>query len=151
MRVAIDTSVLVAGVLVAHVHHARAAVWLEALASGDHSGVASTHALNETYSVLTKIPYTPRIDPATGEILVSRLRGLLDVVAVSRVLAAAAVRRCAQQGLASGAVFDALHLVTAEAQEVEAVVTFNRRHFERLAVATSPRIVVPPDPPSIAL
>jgi hypothetical protein len=48
-------------------------------------------------------------------------------------------------------VYDALHLVTAEAEEVDVVVTFNVRHFARLAVAKSPRIVAPPDPPSIAL
>jgi len=150
MKLAIDTSVLVAGVIASHVHHARAAVWLQALASGRHSGVATAHAFNETYSVLTKIPGTPRIDPVTGERLVTRLRGLIRVVAVSEVLAAAAIERCARQGLSSGAVFDALHLVTAEAEQVDAVVTFNVRHFARLALATSPRILAPPDPPSIA-
>jgi predicted nucleic acid-binding protein len=151
MKVAIDTSVLVAGVIASHVHYGRAAVWLQALASGLHAGVATAHALNETYSVLTKIPCTPRIDPATGERLVSRLRGLLHVVAVSDVLAAIAIERCARLGLTSGAVFDALHLVTAEAEQVDVVVTFNVRHFARLAIASSPRIVAPPDPPAIAV
>src|SRR5262249_10501602 len=103
------------------------------------------------YSVLTKIPYTPPIDPLTGERIVSRLRGLLHVVAASGALAAAAIERCAQKRLASGAGFDALHMVTAEAEHVDALVTFNAPHLTRLAVAASPRIVVPPDPPSSAL
>lgn len=150
MKAAIDTSALVAGVLASHVHYDRAVVWLQALASGHHVGVATAYALNETYSVLTKIPCTPRIDPLTAERIVSRLRRLLHVVAVSDVLAAAAVEQCARLGLTSGAVFDALHLVTAEAEQVDVVVTFNVRHFARLAVATSPRIMAPPDPPSIA-
>jgi predicted nucleic acid-binding protein len=96
MKLAIDTSVLVAGVLASHVHYDRAAVWLQALASGHHAGFATAHALNETYSVLTRIPCAPRIFPATAERLVSRLRGLLHVVAISDVLAAAAIERCAR-------------------------------------------------------
>ncbi len=151
MKVAIDTSVLVAGVIATHVHYDRAAVWLAALASGQHDGVVSAHALTETFSVLTKIPCTPRVDPVTGERIVIRLRGLLHVVAASGALASAAIERCAQKGLASGAVFDALHMVTAEAEHADALVTFDVRHFARLAITTSPRIVAPPDPPSSAL
>jgi predicted nucleic acid-binding protein len=56
MKVAIDTSVLVASVIASHIHYGRAAVWLQALASGHHTGVVTAHALTETYSVLTKIP-----------------------------------------------------------------------------------------------
>lgn len=151
MKVAIDTSVLVAGVIASHTHYSRAAAWLAALASGQHAGVVTTHALNETYSVLTKIPCTPRIDPGTAERIVARLRGSLQVLPVSEALAVAAIERCARHGLASGAVFDALHLVAAEAEQVDVVLTFNVRHFTRLSIATSPRIVAPPDPPSIVL
>lgn len=60
-----------------------------------------------------------------------------------------ALDRCTSKGLRSGAIFDAVHLATAEAAGAEALVTFNERDFVRLSVAESPPIVVPPDPPAI--
>jgi hypothetical protein len=45
--------------------------------------------------------------------------------------------------------FDALHLVSAEAGQADAFVTFNPADFERLRVPGSPAIVVPPDPPRL--
>jgi hypothetical protein len=60
-----------------------------------------------------------------------------------------ALQRCTDRGFASGVVFDALHLVGAELAGVDALVTFNDADFVRLAVPTSPRIVVPPDPPGV--
>jgi predicted nucleic acid-binding protein len=49
------------------------------------------------------------------------------------------------------AVFDALHLLAAERQRVDAFATFNPSDFERLVTEDSPRIVVPPDPPRFAV
>jgi hypothetical protein len=44
-----------------------------------------------------------------------------------------------------------LHLVSAEHAGADAIVTFNGADFLRLAMATSPRIIIPPDPPDAAL
>jgi hypothetical protein len=41
--------------------------------------------------------------------------------------------------------------VGAERAGAEAIVTFNGADFLRLATPTSPRIIIPPDPPAIAL
>jgi hypothetical protein len=53
--------------------------------------------------------------------------------------------------IASGVVFDALHLVTAEEVGAAATLTFNEADFVRLIDATSPPIRVPPDPPAVTL
>ena len=53
--------------------------------------------------------------------------------------------------LTSGVVFDALHLVTAEEAGAHAMLTFNHADFVRLTDVGSPPIVVPPDPPAVAL
>ena len=62
-----------------------------------------------------------------------------------------ALDRSTSKGLRSGAIFDALHLATAEAAGVAAILTFNERDFARLSVTESPPIVVPPDPPAVRL
>ena len=62
-----------------------------------------------------------------------------------------ALQRCTDRGFFSGVVFDALHLVGAERAGADALVTFNGADFVRLAIPTSPRIIIPPDPPDVAL
>jgi hypothetical protein len=66
-------------------------------------------------------------------------------------LYADALARCAAHGLKSGVVFDALHLLDAERAGAEAFLTFNASDFLRLSHGPSPKIVVPPDPPSLLL
>jgi hypothetical protein len=60
----------------------------------------------------------------------------------------AAVERCSTRALKSGAVFDALHLIAAERARADALLTFNRGDFTRLAQGERPTIVVPSTPPA---
>ena len=83
--------------------------------------------------------------------MIERLRPFFLVVEEDEGLIAAAVARCAAVGAATGAMFDAIHVVTAERVAVDAVVTFNERHFRRLATATTSRIIVPSDPYLVSL
>jgi predicted nucleic acid-binding protein len=62
-----------------------------------------------------------------------------------------ALGRCAARRLASGVVFDALHLVTAEEARADAMLTFNHADFVRLVDVNSPPITVPPEPPTVTL
>ena len=59
MKVAFDTSVLVAATLSTHRYHARAVVWLHSIPAGALEGIVSVHALGELWSVLTKLPVSP--------------------------------------------------------------------------------------------
>ena len=107
------------------------------------------HALAEVYSVLSKIP--GGLSPTATRVLVSRLARQLRVLAPLPESYLAATERCASRGLKSGVVYDALHLVEAERAGADVFLTFNPSDFERLAVGSKPRIVVPPDPPSAQL
>lgn len=149
MRAALDTSVLVAGVVASHPHHPRAAAWLDAIARGDVEGVASVHAFAETFATLSRLPLSPPITPGEAAQLVARLRSVIAHVDEDDGIVAAAVERCARHGATSGAVFDAIHVVSAEAAKADIPLTFDARHFSRFAIATTPRVVVPPDPPSL--
>jgi len=150
-KLALDTSVLVAAVVEPHPFHARALRWIEAVAAGRAKAECSWHAAAETWSVLTRLPLEPPISPALAEVAVDRLLQKVEAVEVDRETYRAALRRCSERGLRSGALFDALHLLSAERRGVDAFVTFNRSDFERLLAEGSPRLVVPPDPPRFAL
>ena len=151
MKVAVDTSVLVPAIVVSHRHHARARCWLHALEKGHLEGIASWHAMSETWSVLTRLPVTPRITPLTAWGAVRRLRSVLTLLPPTERIYRTALVRCTSRALTSGVVFDALHLVTAEEASADAMLTFNHADFIRLVDTGSPRIVVPPDPPAVSL
>jgi predicted nucleic acid-binding protein len=150
-KLALDTSVLVAALVEPHPFHARAFRWIDAVSTGRAKAECSWHAAAETWSVLTRLPLEPPISPALAEVAVDRLLQRVEAVEVDRETYRAAVRRCSERGLRSGALFDALHLLSAERRGVDAFVTFNRSDFERMLAEGSPRLVVPPDPPRFAL
>lgn len=140
MKVALDTSAIVVGLWRGHPDHARARPWV---LPGEAERTACAHALAEAWSVLTRLPLRPRISAAAAEAMIAQLAGTLEVVPVTEDVQRAAIRRCAARGLVGGAVHDALHLVAAEVAGVEAIVTFDARHFERLRDPGSPRVLVP--------
>lgn len=149
MRVAFDTSVIVAGSIRGHVHEPRAAPWFAATGRSDVTACVTTHALAETWATLTAIPTEPRLAPVLVGRLLDRLRSRVEVVELWSKDYDQAFARCGEGSLRSGAVYDALHLVAAERWKADVFLTFNVRDFERLAVADGPRILAPPDPPGV--
>ncbi|MCB9535994.1 MAG: PIN domain-containing protein [Myxococcales bacterium] len=149
MKVAFDTSVLVAASIVGHPHEARALAWVQAARRGEIEGAVSTHALAETWATLTALPVEPRVAPTAAARVVERLEEHLEVLEISTAVYREAIRRCADRGHRSGALYDALHLVTAEHWRADVMLTFNTAHFTRLAREEGPRVLAPPDPPSV--
>jgi predicted nucleic acid-binding protein len=138
--IAIDTSVLVAAAVAVHPDHERAAESFAGARAEGNSACVSLHAMAETYSVLTKLPLVERILPPAARAYLEVLRGFVSTVAITEPMYLDALDRCATRGLGSGAVFDALHLVAAEAAGADLMLTFNERDFSRLAGAGSPRV-----------
>jgi predicted nucleic acid-binding protein len=151
VKLAFDTSVLVPAVVAGHRHHARARCWVQAVETVRFEGVASWHAMSEAWSVLTRLPVTPRITSLAAWSAVRRFRSILPLVPPTERIYRAALARCTARRLGSGVVFDALHLITAEEADVDAMLTFNDADFVRLTDTESPRIIVPPDPPATDL
>jgi predicted nucleic acid-binding protein len=147
MRVALDTSVLVAGLVAAHPHHARATWWLRRPAGTEP--VASWHAYAEAWAVLTALPMEPRLTGDVAAAVLDRLARFVRFVAPTAGTYEAAVSRCNARSLRSGAVYDALHLVTAEGEGAELLLTFNVDDFARMSEPDGPRILAPPDPPGL--
>lgn len=152
MRLAFDTSVVVAALLEGHPHHRRVQPWVEGVATGDLGTVSvAWHAAAETWSVLTRLPGSLRLSPATATLLVERALSVFRPVDAIGADYQNAMRRCSERGLRSGVLFDALHLVVAERLQADAFITLNAADFTRLAGSGSPRIVTPPDPPAVSL
>jgi predicted nucleic acid-binding protein len=56
VKVAFDSSVIIAGAHDLHPHHGRAVVWIDAVTEQRLTGVVTWHALVEIWSVLTCRP-----------------------------------------------------------------------------------------------
>ncbi len=149
MKVAFDTSVLVPALVRSHPWHSRAIIWLDAASQGTVQGTAGWHAIAETWSVLTRLPLKPGLSAERARLVVERLQDSLQLIEPTAETYEQALVRCAKKGLISGAVFDALHMVTAETAGAEFVLTFNPGDFDRLRDESGPGILVPPDPPSL--
>jgi predicted nucleic acid-binding protein len=147
VKVAFDTSVIVAAVIEAHPNHARAAWWLRSSAGLER--VAAWHAYAEAWAVLTALPIEPRISGQVAAAVMDRVRRMIRFVLPRGTTYPGAVARCNARSLRSGAVYDALHLISAEKEAAELLLTFNVTDFTRMAEPGGPRIIAPPDPPGM--
>jgi predicted nucleic acid-binding protein len=147
VKVALDTSVLVAAVVEDHPHYERATWWLRSGEALDR--VAAWHAYAEAWAVLTALPIEPRVSGEVAGAVLKRVAHAVRFVLPARDTYPAAVARCNARSLRSGAVYDALHLVTAEAEAADLFLTFNLGDFARLTEPHTPRILSPPDPPGL--
>ena len=135
MRVLFDTSALVTAVVSTLPHHRSALACYQQVRGGGSrtQGFCTTHALAEAYATLTAMPLAPRISPAdAARIIRENFARDLTVLPLSASNYAAAVERVAALGLASGVIYDALHLVAAEWRECKRIYTYNRADFSRL-------------------
>lgn len=150
LKVALDTSVIVAGVVAAHPHHERARWWL-APREGPEAAerLAAWHAYAESWAVLTALPMEPRVTGQVAAAVLDRVGRAVRFVEPVAATYRAAVGRCSGRSLRSGAVYDAVHLVTAERESADVFLTFHVDDFTRLAEPDGPRALVPPDPPGI--
>ena len=71
MKVLLDTSVLVPGMVKVHPRHALALPWLQQAKERKFDGVVSAHSLAEVYNVITTLPVRPRIPPDFVQELIS--------------------------------------------------------------------------------
>ena len=151
MKVGFDSSVLVAGAAEFHEHFDCAMRWLHAARDGELEAYATTHAFAETWWKLTALPIEPRMPTGDVKKILDRMSQWVHREDLVWNDYEAAMLRCSERNVRSGAIYDALHLVAAERLGASILLTFNTKHFTRLVGPNSPRILAPPDPPGLDL
>lgn len=133
MRALFDTSVLVAALIPDHPMHGRSFPWLRRAQAGEIEFLVAAHSTLELYSVLTRLPVTPRIGPAAARRLASaNVTKPARSVALSSTDYRRLLDHVAELGLAGGVVFDALVARAAERSGAERLLTLNPSDFERV-------------------
>lgn len=132
MRSLFDTSVLVTALVDQMPSHEAAFDTLRRHGGGDHWGCCSTHALAECYATLTALPLPSRVLPEQARVLVEdSIPACVEVVELGWDDYRLVFKHVALFGLASGAVYDALHARCAQKAEVDQILTYNLVDFER--------------------
>jgi predicted nucleic acid-binding protein len=138
MKTCFDTSALVAALLQQHPHHAIAFPRLQAVKEGAMQGHLTTHGLAELYATLTALPLKPRLLPADVQRIIRQ--SILEHFVLIPLNAGHyrdAIQLAAARSLASGAIYDALHLIGALSAGCATLYTLNLRHFRSLAPGDS--------------
>lgn len=127
--IAVDSSVIIAGLLSWHEFHERAFSALEkAIASG--TLLVPLAALVESYSVMTRLPSPHRLRPEIAHQLLRDSFRDAVVVALSPKKAWTFLGECAAGAVAGGRVYDAVIAHAALEGRAQELLTFNPRDFE---------------------
>jgi predicted nucleic acid-binding protein len=144
MKVFCDTSVLVAASLQFHPHYAAAAHVVEHVVAGRWAGVLGTHSLAEAYSVLTRYPTLPPIQPEEAvRLVLDNIAKHFSVIALNEADYAEVIRQAAENGFAGGLIYDALLLACGIKAKADRIYTFNVAHFRRIAPQLQKKIMAP--------
>jgi len=129
----VDSSVLVAALMVGHVHHDAA--WnLLAPAIETDSIILASRVLTESYSVLTRIPSPKRLPPERAwALLAENLRSHATLVDGGGDTHWSTLEMLASQGIRGGAVYDGEIAYAASRAGATRLLTLNVRHFLRVA------------------
>ncbi len=144
MRVFCDTSVLVAGCIRQHPHHARSAGILADIIEKRVEGFCGAHSLGEAFSALTNMPLQPRVTPTEAEVLIrNNIQNSFKLVTARAGFYSKAIQACAAGGVLGGIVYDALLIECARSIRADRIYTLNRSHFLQLAPDLADRIMAP--------
>ena len=139
-----DTSVLVSAFIVSHPKHQSCIPWLHQVKAKQVQGIIATHTLAETYSVLTRLPVSPRISPRLARQLIDENLKEFEVVSLEAEDYYKVINKMVTLNLAGGAIYDALIAQVASKAKVSQLLTLNPDHFTRLGDEIA-RLVLSPN------
>jgi len=141
---ALDSSVIIAGLLAWHEAHDRTLRSLVQARSGAAAGlVVPAPALVEAYAVMTRLPAPHRIAPGDAlELLAGSFECASKVVSLNETETWRFLHDAASEEIAGGRSYDALILRCARKARATTLLTLDRRDFSRLDPGDI-RIVVP--------
>lgn len=144
MNIFFDTSILVASCLGDHEHHEVSHQAIEAAINNSNECFVGAHSLLETFSVLTRIPRSPRILPLqASEIIEGGIVSNCTVIALTSKEHVQFIQSAAKFGVFGGQIYDRLHIECALKCNAERLYTLNVREFAALAQGLNILVTAP--------
>jgi predicted nucleic acid-binding protein len=132
MKVAIDSSVIVAALLSWHESHAAAAKAVTQALAGKDGIVIPSHALFESFAVMTRLPAPHRLASADALALLRDNFASAHIATLGARSVWPTLQKLTQLGLAGGMTYDAIILEAATDAGAAELLTLNARDYERL-------------------
>ena len=133
MKIFFDTSVLVAAFVNAHPRHANCLPWLQKVKKKEIEGIISVHSLIEIYSILTKLPLSPRINPALAlNLIKENILEDFELVTYGKKDYINLLNELSSGNIAGGASYDGLILSAAKKVTADKILTLNVNDFIRV-------------------
>lgn len=133
MKIFFDTSVLVAAFVNAHPKHANCLPWLQKVKKKEIEGIISVHSLIEIYSILTKLPLSPRINPALAlNLIKENILEDFELVTYGKKDYINLLDELSRGNIAGGASYDGLILNAAIKVTADKILTLNVNDFIRV-------------------
>ena len=129
MRAFFDTSVLIPIFIEDHEHHERS---LKAFVEADKKrDCCAAHSMAEVYSTMTRLPGRHRLSGEQVLLFLENIRERLTLIALTVDEYHATIKQAAEAGVIGGTIYNALIARCALKAKVDAVYTWNTRHFEQ--------------------
>jgi len=141
VRLFFDTSVLIAAVLVQHVHHQRS--WAAYLKAEKKTAFCATHTLAEVYAALTRMPGPQRMDGDQALLVLEDIRRRFTIVALDEDDYFSAIASAVKEGVVGGTIYDALLARCALKARVTTIYTWDLNHFRLLGPEVARRVQSP--------
>ncbi|BAY21268.1 PilT protein domain protein [Calothrix sp. NIES-2100] len=143
MKILFDTSVLVAAIVADHPSYPEALPWLQRVQAEAIEGFVSTHTLAELYAILTRLPRSPRINPALAQRLLEENLNKFYKVVLTPEDYQATIARMVSLNLPGGGIYDALIAQSAIKANVDILLTLNANDFTRLGEDVAQLVQLP--------
>jgi len=129
-----DTSVLIAATVAAHPKHSSCLPWLQKAKNKEIDAFISVHSLLETYSVLTTLPLSPRINPLLALTLIKEnIISCFTLITYNAGDYKKILDDAAMSGINGGSVYDALIAAAAGRSKADIILTLNVNDFLRVS------------------
>ena len=138
MKAFLDTSVLVATFYADHEHHTSSINLF--LRFGKKAACCGAHSLAEVYSTMTRLPGRHRLSGEQVLLFLENIRERLTLVTLTGDEYHATIKQAADAGVIGGTIYDALIARCALKAKVDALYTWNARHFQQFGAAIVKRL-----------
>ena len=129
MRAFFDTSVLIPVFIEDHEHHERS---FKAFVDADKArDCCAAHSLAEVYATMTRLPGRHRLRGEQVLLFLENIRERLTLIALTGDEYYTAIKAAAEAGVIGGTIYDALIARCALKAKVDALYTWNARHFQQ--------------------
>jgi predicted nucleic acid-binding protein len=144
MKVLFDTNVVVAAFINSHPAHNRALPWLQKAVKKQIEGLISVHSLIEIYSVITRLPLSPKISTDLAlKLIKENILNSFKLITYSSGDYIDLLTSLEKNNISGGASYDGLILWAAVKSRADKIITLNVDDFIRVSPGLVDKISEP--------